>query len=300
MKVVLPWPVADQAHEPLPEGVDVVEWIRGDPPEGAFDAEFVVAPYAVRKSGWLASFRRLEVVQSQTAGVDWLLGQLPEGVVLCDASGVHDRSTAEWVMTAILAATREFPRFVRQQDAGVWQPAPTTELAGRRVLIVGYGSVGSAVEQRLAGFEVDITRVARRARDGVHAIDELPGLLPYADVVVVVVPLTDQTRGMVGADFLARLHDGALLVNAARGPVVDTAALLAALKSGRITAAVDVTDPEPLPAGHPLWKAPGLLLTPHVGGDTTNFRARLHRLVREQVTRRLHGEPLLNVVVDGY
>src|SRR5436305_1618698 len=138
------------------------------------------------------------------------------------------------------------------------------------------------------------------AKDGVHAIDELPRLLPYADVVIVVVPLTDETRGMVDAEFLARLHDGALLVNAARGPVVDTDALVAALASGRITAALDVTDPEPLPAGHPLWKAPGLLLTPHIGGDTTNYKARLHRLVREQVARRLAGEPLHNVVEDGY
>src|SRR5690348_842685 len=131
MKVVLPWPVADQAYEPLPESVEVVEWLGGDPPAAAFDAEFVVAPYAARKPGWLAAFPRLAVLQSQTAGVDWLLAQLPEGVVLCDASGVHDRSTAEWVMTAVLAANRQIPRFVRQQDAGVWRPASTTELGGR-------------------------------------------------------------------------------------------------------------------------------------------------------------------------
>jgi phosphoglycerate dehydrogenase-like enzyme len=204
------------------------------------------------------------------------------------------------VLTAILASIREIPRFVRQQDEHLWQSKDTTELAGRRVLIVGYGSIGSAIERRLAGFEVEITKVARRARAGVHSIDELPELLPYADVVVVIVPLTDETRGLVDAGFLARLPDGALLVNASRGPVVDAGVLLAELHSGRITAALDVTEEEPLPADNPLWSAPGLLLTPHVGGDTTNYRGRLHSLVRDQVVRHLAGEPLVNVVQDGY
>ncbi|MDX6206397.1 MAG: hypothetical protein QOF39_2454 [Frankiales bacterium] len=300
MKVVVPWPVADQQSAPMPDGVELVPWIDGDPPDDALDAPFMMAPYSAGRPGRLARFTGLQVLLSQSAGVDWVISQVPDGVVLCDASGVHDRSTSEWVLTAILASIREIPRFVRQQDEHLWQSKDTTELAGRRVLIVGYGSIGSAIERRLAGFEVEITKVARRARAGVHSIDELPELLPYADVVVVIVPLTDETRGLVDAGFLARLPDGALLVNASRGPVVDAGALLAELHSGRITAAVDVTEEEPLPADNPLWSAPGLLLTPHVGGDTTNYRGRLHSLVRDQVVRHLAGEPLVNVVQDGY
>lgn len=302
MKVVVPWPVADQQSAPLPTDVELVAWIGGDPPDEALDAPFVMAPYSAGKPGRLARFTGLKVLLSQSAGVDWVISQVPAGVVLCDASGVHDRSTAEWVLTAILASIREIPEFVRQQDEHVWQPKQTTELAGRRVLIVGYGSVGSAIGRRLAGFEVEITTVARRARDGVHSIDELPDLLPYADVVVVTVPLTDQTRGLVDAAFLAGLPDGALLVNASRGPVVDAAALLTELHSGRITAAIDVTDQEPLPADDPLWLAPGLLMTPHIGGATTNFHLRLHTLVRDQLARYRAGQPLANVVQDqdGY
>jgi phosphoglycerate dehydrogenase-like enzyme len=300
MKVVVPWPVADQQSAPMPDGVELVPWIDGDPPDDALDAPFMMAPYSAGRPGRLARFTGLQVLLSQSAGVDWVISQVPDGVVLCDASGVHDRSTSEWVLTAILASIREIPRFVRQQDEHLWQSKDTTELAGRRVLIVGYGSIGSAIERRLAGFEVEITKVARRARAGVHSIDELPELLPYADVVVVIVPLTDETRGLVDAGFLARLPDGALLVNASRGPVVDAGALLAELHSGRITAAIDVTEEEPLPADNPLWSAPGLLLTPHVGGDTTNYRGRLHSLVRDQVVRHLAGEPLTNVVEDGY
>jgi phosphoglycerate dehydrogenase-like enzyme len=300
MKVVVPWPVADQQSASMPDDVELVSWIDGDPPAEALDAPFVMAPYSAGKPGRLAMFTDLQVVLTQSAGVDWVLSQVPPGVVLCDASGVHDRSTSEWVLTAILASIRQIPRFVRQQDAHVWQAKDTTELAGRRVLIVGYGSIGSAIERRLAGFEVEITKVARRARAGVHSIDELPGLLPHADVVVVIVPLTDQTRGLVDAGFLAGLPDGALLVKASRGPVVDADALLAELHSGRITAAIDVTDQEPLPADDPLWLAPGLLLTPHIGGDTTNYRGRLHSLVRDQVVRHLAGEPLANVVENGY
>jgi phosphoglycerate dehydrogenase-like enzyme len=300
MKVVVPWPVADQQSAPLPDDVELVSWIGGDPPAEALDAPFVMAPYSAGKPGRLAMFTNLQVLLSQSAGVDWVISQVPDGVVLCDASGVHDRSTAEWVLTAILTSIREIPRFVRQQDAHVWQSKETTELAGRRVLIVGYGSIGSAIERRLSGFEVEITRVARRAREGVHSIDELPDLLPYAEVAVVTVPLTNQTRGLVDAKFLAGLPDGALMVNASRGPVVDDTALLAELHSGRITAAIDVTDEEPLPPDNPLWQAPGLLLTPHIGGDTTNYRGRLHTLVRDQVARHLAGEPLANVVENGY
>lgn len=300
MKVVLPWSLSDQSSEPLPDGVDVVTWAKGDPPEDALDAEFVVAPGAARKPGRLALFGAVRVVQTQSAGVDWIKPVLPDGVVLCDARGVHDVAVSEWVLMALLASVRDLPSFVRLQDQQRWEPKDTRELAGRRVLIVGYGSIGRAVERRLVPFEVEITRVARTAREGVRGFSELPDLAPYADVVVLTVPLTDQTKSLVDKDFLAALPDGALVVNVSRGPVIDAQALLAELSSGRITAALDVTVDEPLPADDPLWSAPGLLLTPHIGGDTTGLHPRLRRLVREQVERQLAGEALVNVVEGDY
>jgi phosphoglycerate dehydrogenase-like enzyme len=226
-------------------------------------------------------------------------------VTLCDARGVHDSSTAEWVVTAILAHLREFPAFARAQARREWSYdayAPTDELAGKRVLVVGAGSIGAAIGARLTPFEVDLTWVARTARpaEGVHGTADLPVLLPAADVVVVIVPLTTETRRMIDTEFLAAMRDGALLVNAARGPVADTAALTAALATGRISAAVDVTDPEPLPADHPLWEMPNVLITPHVGGSVRGLLPRAYRLVGAQLRRFAAGEPLANRVVDGY
>jgi len=219
---------------------------------------------------------------------------------------VHDRPVAEWVLGAAIGALRRFPDFVRAQSRQEWANGsaytPTRELTGARVLIVGAGSIGQAIETHMAPFGVTVTRVARTARpaENVHAVDELPGLLPYADVVVLVVPLTEQTRGMVNAAFLAAMPDGALLVNAARGPVVDTAALVAELGAGRISAALDVTDPEPLPAGHPLWQLPNVFLTPHIGGAVRGLFPRAYDLVGDQLRRFVAGQPLINGVVDGY
>ncbi|SCL52286.1 Phosphoglycerate dehydrogenase [Micromonospora citrea] len=247
----------------------------------------------------------LSVVQLLSAGADAWVGRVPEGVTLCDARGVHDPSTAEWVVTAILSQLRAFPALARAQARREWaydEVAPTDELTGKRVLIVGAGSIGTAVRDRLAPFDVSFTLVARTARpgQGVHGVDELPGLLPEADVVVLLVPLTEQTRGLVDERFLAAMRDGALLVNAARGPVARTEALVAELRTGRISAALDVTDPEPLPADHALWTMPNVLLTPHVAGSVRGFLPRAYRLVGEQVRRFVAGEPLVNVVVDGY
>jgi phosphoglycerate dehydrogenase-like enzyme len=244
-------------------------------------------------------------VQLLSAGADVWVSKVPDGIVLCDARGVHDSPTAEWVMTAILAHVRAFPAFVRAQARGEWaydEHTPTDELAGKRVLIVGAGSIGAALAARLAPFEVSITNVARTARpaEGVHGVDELPGLLPHHDVVVLIVPLTDQTRGLVDARFLAAMPDRALLVNGARGPVVDTDALVAELETGRIAAAADVTEPEPLPAGHPLWSMPNFLLTPHVGGSVRGLLPRAYKLVGQQLRRFAAGEPLINQVTDGY
>ncbi|MEV0329765.1 2-hydroxyacid dehydrogenase [Micromonospora echinospora] len=247
----------------------------------------------------------LEVVQLLSAGADAWVGRLPAGVTLCDARGVHDSATAEWVVAAILSRLRGFDTLARAQGRREWaygEVAPTDELAGKRVLIVGAGSIGAAVRARLAPFEVSFTLVARTARpdEGVHGVDELPALLPSADVVVLLVPLTGATRGLVDATFLAAMPDGALLVNAARGPVVRTPALVAELATGRIAAALDVTDPEPLPADHPLWEMPNVLITPHVGGSVRGLLPRAYRLVAAQLRRMVAGQPLENVVTDGY
>ncbi|MFC7244502.1 2-hydroxyacid dehydrogenase [Catellatospora aurea] len=292
---------------PLLAGVEVAVLPRPDAPlpGDPAEVEFWVPPFLSSGDvvGLADRMSGLKVVQLITAGADAWVGRLREGVTLCDARGVHDSHTAEWVVTAILASLRRFDHFARAQAAHRWAYAevtPTDELGGKRVLIVGAGSIGAAVAARLAPFEVDLAYVARTARDGVHGVDELPRLLPEADVVVLLVPLTPQTRGLVDASFLSAMADGALLVNAARGPVADTAALTKELASGRISAALDVTDPEPLPAGHPLWDMPNVLITPHVAGSVRGLLPRAYRLVGRQLRRYVAGEPLDNQVHDGY
>lgn len=296
-----------QEIDALPAAFDYVYWDgSGDFPADPADAAFYVVPYmkgAASGALPLPQMTSVRVVQTLSAGVDHLtphLRDLPPGVRVCNARGVHEASTAELALTLILASLRGIPRFVHGQDDEQWHSGFYPALADRRVLIVGYGSIGAAVEERLLPFECEVERVARGARTAprgpVHALADLPELLARADVVVLTTPLTEQTRGLAGRDFLAAMKDGALLVNVARGPVVDTGALLAELDKGRLTAALDVTDPEPLPAGHPLWHAPGVLVSPHVGGSTSAFLPRATRLIRSQLVRFASGEELANVV----
>lgn len=308
MKAWIPHPEGLRLLGELPPGV-TVELLEDPerPPSSPAGVRFWVPPFlsGPDAGAFLARLPDVEVVQLLSAGADAWVGRVPDGVTLCDARGVHDSPTAEWVVAAILASLRGFAPLARAQARREWaydEVAPTDELAGKRVLIVGAGSIGTAVRDRLAPFEVSFTLVARRPRpdQGVHGVDELPALLPEADVVVLLVPLTDRTRGLVDEKFLAAMPDGALLVNAARGPVVSTPALLAELTSGRLRAAVDVTDPEPLPADHPLWELPNLLLTPHIGGSVRGLLPRAYRLVAEQLRRHVAGEELTNRVVDGY
>ncbi|MBT3153539.1 2-hydroxyacid dehydrogenase [Streptomyces sp. CHD11] len=293
----------------LPEGPRYRFWDGGEEfPADPAGCAFYVVPYmkppavGVRPMPLMRSVR---VVQTLSAGTDHVepgLKHLPPGVRLCNARGVHEASTAELTLALILASLRGIPGFVRAQDKGEWRGGFRPALADKSVLIVGYGSIGAAIEDRLAAFELTrVERVARSARTTergpVHPLTELSSLLPQADVVVLSTPLNETTRHLVDAGFLARMKDGALLVNVSRGGVVDTKALLTEVESGRITAALDVTDPEPLPTGHPLWRAPGVLVTPHVGGPTSAFLPRAERLLRDQLRRYVNQEEPGNVVL---
>lgn len=277
-------------------------------PASVADVEFYVPSFfpSQASSAVLSRMPALRVVQALTAGVDWIRPHVPPSAALCNARGAHDASTAEWVVAAMLGALRSFPLFSAEQAAGRWAYQGTDQLATKNVLIVGYGAIGAAVEQRLAGFEVTVKRVARRPRPAaggageVAGLDDLPSLLPEADVVVLLVPYTAETKALAGRDFLVRMKDGALLVNAARGAVVDTAALVAEVASGRLRAALDVTDPEPLPPGHELWSLPGVFITPHVAASTPVSRQRAARLVREQAEAYLRGAALRNVISGAY
>jgi phosphoglycerate dehydrogenase-like enzyme len=288
-------------------GVEMVAWDIVDPPPRRDEIVVVVPPYMV-PSPWerLGLLPRLQMVQLLTAGYETVVPKLPPGVQLANAAGVHDASTAELAVTLTLSSLRGIPDFVVAQAVSQWLPPRIRpSLADRRVLILGYGGVGVAIARRLSGFEVTLTAVASRARAGdemvdrVHGVDELPALLPEHDVVIVIVPLSPATTGLVGRDFLASMRQGALLVNVSRGKVVDTEALLEAVGSGRITAAIDVSDPEPLPADHRLWRTPGVLISPHVGGMTTAFRPRAVSLLRDQIAAFVGQRPIRNVVKAG-
>lgn len=290
------WPEKPDDDAP----VELYVWDgRGRAPEGL---RLAVLPYlsAAKAAPSLHRVPTVEIAQTLSAGYEHVIDLLPEHVRLCTAAGVHDASTAELAVGLTLAALRGLGDAAVDQLAGYWRAGARLSLADRRVLLLGTGHVGRAIAARLAPFEVDLTRVGRTARDDehghVHGIDELTSLLPGHEVVILAVPLDDSTRRLVDDEFLALMSDGALLVNVARGPVVDTAALLAEVENGRLLAALDVTDPEPLPRTHPLWHAPGVLITPHVGGNTSAFVPRGRALLREQFERLAAGQPLLNEV----
>lgn len=290
------------------EGVRALRYEAGEPlPAGAGKAKVLVPGFLSTDdfSKMLADLPDLDYVQLLTAGAERWIGTLPANVKLSICRGAHGGSTAEWVIGALLYIYREFGLFAAAQREGRWahdwnKGGGTETLQGKRVLIVGAGDLGEQLTRRLDTFDATSTLVGRTAREGVHGIDELPGLLPGYDVVVLMVPLTSQTTGMVDAAFLARMADGAILVNAARGPVVRTDALLAELNSGRLRAALDVTDPEPLPEGHPLWTAPGLFLTPHVGGTCQGSAERSWKVAAAEIARYAAGEELTNLVHGEY
>jgi phosphoglycerate dehydrogenase-like enzyme len=299
---LIAWVENGSGHEamgPAPDGWTVAPF--PDDPASAPDlerVEFVVA-------GWPASKLRevpnLKVVQTRSAGVDWIVEHVPDGATLCSAKGARDPAMAEWVLWAILADYKAAGVAATQQVAREWEHLDLRDIEGASVLILGHGSIGVAVEERLAPFDVgEVVRVARRARDGVHAVDELPRLLGGVDVVVNLLPATTATDGMFDATMFGAMRDGALFVNAGRGRTVDTDALVAALESRRIRAVLDVMEPEPLPPEHPLWGAPNCIITPHSAGDTPGAERASWRLAGEQLRRYAAGEELINVVREGY
>ena len=286
---------------PVGAGLGTADGVAGAPMPDLAGADLIVPLGPARQPVYellAGSPGRLRVIQVLSAGVDWLLGRVPEHVMVCNARGMYDRPLAEWVIGAIISIQRGHVRSRDQQAKAEWDFFEPDELEGRRVVILGMGSIGTAIAARLRPFDVEIVGVARTARDadGVRGLDELDELLPSADIVVAMLPLTSETRGLLDARRLALLPDGALLVNAGRGATLVTDALVAELATGRLRAALDVVDPEPLPKDHPLWALPNVLVTPHMAGDSPSTTRRCFELAGDQVRRFAAGEPLRNEV----
>jgi phosphoglycerate dehydrogenase-like enzyme len=302
----------------FPEGIELIPVLDKMDHDVEVDV-WIPDPYTKVAMQTYPHLRGVKLVLSMLAGTEWIPGTVGPHVTICNARGAHNISTAEWTLAAILAMLKYFPLYLDIQRSGVWKrrfeasehfaritgeanevypPVLGEELTGKTVMLVGYGAIGKEIERMLAPFDVDLLRVARNARTEpkVHAVIELDWLLPKADVVVLILPATAESTGLIGASQLGLMRQGALLVNAARGPVVDTDALVETLNAGRIRAALDVTDPEPLPEGHPLWSCPNLLITPHVGASTPQFTPRALKTAAEELRRYMKGEPLQNIV----
>jgi len=307
MHVWLPFQDEDAALDAvgaMPKGVRFT--CVDDPmnlPDERDDVVFWVLPNGVRPETFaqMADMPGLRAIQLGSAGYEHVLEHLPAGINVCNAGGVHDTAVAEIAVGMAIAQSRHLDRFARAQAEGRWAPEAGPGIADKRVLIVGYGRIGAAIEARLLPFEVSqIVRQANRPRTEpvlVHGAAELPALLPEADLLFVITPHTPQTEGMLGTAELALLPDNALVVNVGRGKVIDTDALLAEVASGRLRCALDVVDPEPLPADHPLWRQPGALIVPHVGGASDAFEPRMNALIARQLAHLAAGEPFENIVV---
>lgn len=318
LRIGYPATLAPELLRDFPDGVELIPVSDTMQHDVEIDV-WIPDPYATRAMRTWPHLRGVRLVLSMMAGTEWIPPTVGPHVTICNARGAHDISTAEWTLGAILAMLKHFPLYLDIQRSGVWKrrfeaasryatltgdarphypPVLQEELTGKTVLLTGYGAIGKEIERMLKPFHVEMLRVARRARTepSVHPVSELDNLLPRADIVILILPATDETLGLIGARQLALLRQGALLVNAARGPIVDTNALVEALQAGRIRAALDVTDPEPLPEGHPLWSCPNLLLTPHVAGSSPQFAPRALRVAANELRRYMNGEPLHNVV----
>ena len=263
--------------------------------------DFYVPSYMTGKNGldFVLKMPNLKYLQMPNAGYDDAMAYVRPGVTLCNATGVHDDSTAELAVGLALASRRGFAEFAKDQSVAKWNHRRFPSLSDSKIGLIGYGSIGQTIAKNLSGFSVEVLSFSKSGRNGSLKIDELDGYLPSLDIVILILPLTPESKHMFDSRRLALMKDGALIVNVARGPIIDTDALLAELNSGRLSAALDVTDPEPLPNDHPLWKAKNILIVPHVGGDSTAFEPRARKLVVSQLNRLVAGEPLINVIVDG-
>lgn len=241
----------------------------------------------------------LKILQMPNAGYDDAMEYVRDGMTLCNGKSIHDDSTAELAVGLTIASLRGFPDFVRNQDKSEWVHVKNKSINDRKIGIIGFGSIGTTIAKMLSGFTVEIIPFTQSGRDNTIAITDLDKHLPTLDVVILILPLTKESKHLFDAKRLSLMKDGALLVNVARGPIVETDALVKALNSGRITAALDVTDPEPLPKDHPLWRAKGVLISPHVGGNTTAFESRARRLIESQLNLLAEGKRLNNVIVSG-
>jgi phosphoglycerate dehydrogenase-like enzyme len=318
LRVGYPATLPAELFRDFPEGIELIPVSDKMDHDVEIDV-WIPDPYSTKAIRAWPRLRGVKLVLAMMAGTEWIPGTVGPHVTICNARGAHNFSTAEWTLSAILTTLKYFPLYLDIQRSGVWKrrteasahyaeitgntrtvypPVLAEELTGKAVLLVGYGAIGKEIERMLAPFDVKMLRVARSARidPEVHAVSELDNLLPRAEVVILILPSTAESRGLIGKRQLGLLQQGALLVNAARGPIVDTDALVEALNSGRIRAALDVTDPEPLPEGHPLWSCQNLLLTPHIGGSTPQFAPRALRTVADELRRYMKGEPLHNVV----
>lgn len=321
LRVAYPATLIPDVLRELPEGVELVP--VSDKMNGVVDADvWIPDPYPTRAQRTWPHLRGVKLVLSMLAGTEWIPGTVGPDVTICNAHGAHNVATAEWTLGAILAMLKQFPLFLDIQHSGNWRrrneasaayaaitgdtrahhpPVMLEDLTGKAVLLVGHGAIGKEIERMLAPFYVDLLRVARTARKNpeVRAVSELDSLLPRADVVILILPYTPETRWLIDRKQLDRMRQGALLVNAARGPIVNTDALVETLQAGKIRAAIDVTDPEPLPEGHPLWKCPNLLITPHIGASSPHFTRNALRVAAAELRRYMKGEPLHNVVQQG-
>ena len=295
--------VPDEPGEAALAGIEGLEVVRYDSVDVLPErAEVLVPGFLVESDpeAVVSRLPRLKLIQLLTAGAENWIGRVPAHVTLSTARGAHGGSTAEWALAALLAVYRDLIQFERERVTRMWDRRPTETLIDKKVLVIGAGDLGTQLKRRLDACDARTTLVGFRAREGVHGIDEAPSLLGEHDAVVVMVPLTPTTTGMVDATFLSSMRDGAVLVNAARGKVVDTSALVAELASGRLRAALDVTEPEPPPADHPLWTVPNLLLTPHVAASVEGYQSRAYAVVAAEIARFAAGEPLQNVVQGDY
>jgi phosphoglycerate dehydrogenase-like enzyme len=310
--------IAPELLKDFPADVELVALPR-DLDHDAEIEVWIPDPYPTRNTQIVPHLRGVKLVLSLMAGTEWIPAAVGPHVTICNARGAHNISTAEWTVSATLAMLKHFPLFLDVQRSGEWKrrfeatteyervsgdvrqhypPVMLEELTGKTVLLVGYGSIGKEIERMLEPFRVELIRVARMARENpkVHAVSELDALIPRAQVIVLILPSTPESYRLIDARQFALMQQGTLLVNAARGPVVNTDALVESLQSGRIRAALDVTDPEPLPDGHALWSCPNLLITPHVGGSSPEFARRALKVAADELRRYMAGEPLLNVV----